>query len=189
MRRTLLATAFGLLLSLQAQAAALVFEPSSDPKRLAPGDQFTLTLKTDASVGNLMGGVFDLHYNADVLGYQGADFAPMFALFKNDQAARGVGRSGETTITDISFSDFFNGTGGGSHALVTLKFAALAPGASEVSMNPGRTGFSGPGMVALSLDLPDPLEVVVTPVPAALPLLATALAGVALLRRRPSRQA
>jgi hypothetical protein len=83
MRRILLATTLGLLLSVQVQAAGLVFEPSTDPKTLKPGDHFTLILKTDANVGNLMGDVVDLHYDADVLGHQGGEFAPLF-MFEND---------------------------------------------------------------------------------------------------------
>ncbi|TVQ36952.1 MAG: hypothetical protein EA356_04865 [Geminicoccaceae bacterium] len=180
--RTILGALLGLVLAVQAQAA-LLLEPSRDLRSLQPGDRFEVTLRTGPTAVNLLGGVFDLHYDADVLAYLGAEFAPAFLLFNNDQRGRAVGASGPTTIADIAFSDFFMGTGGGAQDLLTLNFAALAPGASTIGISPSRTGFTGHDPTTpLSLTLPGSLEATVVPVPAALPLLATALLALGAVR-------
>jgi hypothetical protein len=154
---------------------------------LRPGDTLEISVRAGNDFPDLAGGVFNVTYDADVLAYRGAQFSNPLWKFTNGQAEQGLGASGTTTIQNISFAALLDSTGGGAADLTTLRFVALAVGASDIALGEGLTGFTDAAGGRISVTYPTALEAVVTPLPAGLPLLLAALLGLVGWRSRRQR--
>ncbi len=177
-----------------AQAASVELSTAVDLAALTPGETFTLAVRGEGFALPVVGGGFDLSYDADVLQYLGVSIdtgvwilgGPPVPPTPSAPDAEGV-----RAVKGVYFNTFsFNPPAGlpvGSFAIGTLQFQALGVGTSEVVLSASPSfPFASTGGVAITGITYDSVSASVSqvPVPASLPLLVSALGGLAAWGRR-----
>lgn len=186
--RALAVGAAASLCALSAAQAGVVVGSTTDLSDLAVGQVFEVVVATDDAQAEFDGFQFDLTYDADVVGYEGATFNEIFFLEAGQSEPDAA--SGIITVQNIT-AGLFQESVSGAITLVTLRFVVREEGMTEIALSPtagvflSLLGQEVAGGGTFTLDAIVPMDdVAPIPVPAAALLFAPVLLAGRFLSRR-----